>query len=91
MKVNRLNDKYKEMKNFNSLINEIYSKMDGDEKETSTDQKITNTVDELTYRNYCYNRNKRPDIEYKRWGKVFGEKEVEEFEAKYQNEKENSN
>lgn len=79
------------MKNFNSLLNEIYSKMTDDHVEPSTDQKILNTVDELTYRNYCYNRNKRPDIEYKRWYKVFGEQEVDEMEERYQDEKENSN
>ena len=43
------------------------------------------TVDELTYRNYAFNRQRSPDVAPWRWIKIFGEAAAQ-MEERFQNE-----
>jgi hypothetical protein len=39
---------------------------------------------ELTYRNYCYNRNTFPQTAAERWGRLYGTAEAEAMEHRFQ-------
>ena len=45
---------------------------------------ITEVVDELTYRNYVFNRQNRPDIQPERWAAIYPD--AENMEKRYQQE-----
>ena len=49
-----------------------------------TPQEYATFIDELSYRNYAHNRQRRPEIPADRWGRLFLRWEA--FEARYQRE-----
>ena len=40
--------------------------------------------DKSTYNSYCDRRAAYPDVDYKQWAKIYGAKQVEAMEKKYQ-------
>lgn len=44
-------------------------------------------IDELTYRSYRWNRQRRPDIPAEKWQRVFGPAAAILLEARYQKER----
>ena len=41
-------------------------------------------IDESTYKSYCDRRAAQPDVDYKQWAKIYGSKQVEAMETRYQ-------
>ena len=41
-------------------------------------------IDESTYQSYCDRRAAQPDVDYKQWARIYGLKQVEAMEARYQ-------
>ena len=56
-------------------------------KATVENRSPADMVNELTYNNYSYNRERSPDITVEQWGRVFGESVARKMEARFQKEK----
>lgn len=41
-------------------------------------------IEESTYNSYCARRAAHPDVDYKQWAKIYGAKQVEVMETRYQ-------
>ena len=41
-------------------------------------------IDESTYNSYCDRRAAHPDVHYKQWAKIYGSKQIEAMEIRYQ-------
>ena len=41
-------------------------------------------IDEAIYQSYCDRRAAQPEIDYKQWAEIYGSKQVEAMEIRYQ-------